>query len=91
MLSPSMELKFWRIRQGGEVDFILLKDRVPLPIEVKGRLASPAVPAGLKKFLSAYPVKSALVINEEISEKVDFKGCAVRFITFEDFALKFRV
>ncbi len=73
------------------MDFILLKDRVPLLIEVQGRLTSPEIPVGMKKFLSLYPVKSAFVINEEISEKVDFKGCVVRFMTFENFALKFKV
>jgi predicted AAA+ superfamily ATPase len=34
-LKPNMEIKFWRTRQGDEVDFILLKNRIPVPVEVK--------------------------------------------------------
>lgn len=91
MLAPNMEIKFWRTKDGREVDFILLKDRVPLPIEVKSKIAEPAVPGGIKSFLSKYTVKNALVVNEKIDRDVDYAGCRVRFMTFENFALNFKV
>jgi len=34
-LKPNMELRFWRTKKGDEVDFVVLKNRVPIPIEVK--------------------------------------------------------
>jgi predicted AAA+ superfamily ATPase len=86
-LKPNMEIKFWRTKDGGEVDFILLKDRKPIPIEVKSKLAGAQIPAGLKRFLNRYPaVESGYVINERIEEKVQHEGCVVNFVTFETFA-----
>ena len=53
-LKPNMELRFWRTKKGDEVDFILLKNRIPIPIEVKSHLLAPNVPDGLLKFLKKY-------------------------------------
>lgn len=38
-----------------------------------------------------YWVKNALVVNEKINSEVGYAGCAVRFMTFENLALKFKV
>ncbi len=85
-LEPNMEIKFWRTKDGGEVDFILLKNRKPIPIEVKSRLAKVEIPSGLKRFLNRYTkVKCAFVINELFSETVAFQSCSIQFLTFEDF------
>lgn len=86
MLAPNMEIKFWRTKEGDEVDFVLLVNRKPLPIEVKGRLSRAEIPKGLKKFLSRYEnVRQAYVINETISETMRYGGCEIKFITFEVF------
>ena len=86
-LSPNMEIKFWRTKDGGEVDFILLKDRKPIPIEVKSGMVFPEVPSGLKRFLSRYPeVKSAYIINERIEGEVKCGDCLVNCLTFEKFS-----
>lgn len=85
-LKPNMELKFWRTKDGGEVDFILLKDRKPIPIEVKSGLEMPKPPKGLRNFLVRYPkTKAAYVINEKHNTTVYEKGCEVHFVTFEVF------
>jgi len=86
-LKTNMDLRFWRTKKGDEVDFILLVDRKPLPIEVKSYLASPEVPVGLKRFLSRYPKTSkAYVINENLNAKLVVQDCQVLFLTFEDFS-----
>lgn len=91
-LSPNMSIKFWRTKDGAEVDFILLKDRVPIPIEVKSRVTSAEIPSGLKRFLARYPdVESAYVINEEIDQEARYEGCRIRFLTFEKFSSDFHV
>ena len=91
-LLPNEEIKFWRTKDGGEVDFILLKDRKPIPIEVKSKLISPEVPSGLKRFLSRYgSVNSAYVVNENINKEVHYEGCRIHFVTFEKFAEEFHV
>lgn len=87
MLKPNMEIKFWRTKDGDEVDFVLLKDRTPFPIEVKSGISNLEVPKGLRRFLARYPnTKTAFVVNENQSREVRLGSCAVRFMTFESFA-----
>lgn len=89
-LLPNMEIKFWRTRDGGEVDFILLKDRKAIPIEVKSKLSSPEIPSGLKRFLTRHPsTQSAYVINEVIDRETHYESCRIHFMTFEKFSKDF--
>ena len=70
-----MELRFWRNKQGEEVDFVLVRDRVPTPIEVKYSLGTPEVPSGLKAFLRAYPkVGEAFVFSTNLQAEVEWEG-----------------
>ena len=92
MLSPNMEIKFWRTRDGGEVDFIILKDRIPIPIEVKSKINSLRIPSGLKRFLDRYPaVKFAYIINEDVEEEVKYGDCQIHFLTFDKFSKHFQI
>ena len=85
-LAPNEEIKFWRTKDGDEVDFIFLRDRKPFPIEVKGRLASLEIPKGMKRFLSRYPrTRSALVLSENLTGTVHQEETLVRFATLESF------
>lgn len=86
-LAPNMELKFWRTKDGAEVDFILLKDRRPIPIEVKQRLKALEIPGGLGRFLSRYPETQQAVVISGNQEGILRKGkCEIRFMTFQAFA-----
>ncbi|MDP8263466.1 MAG: ATP-binding protein [Candidatus Ancaeobacter aquaticus] len=86
MLAPNMELKFWRTKDGDEVDFILSIDRKPIPIEVKSNITNLKIPKGLRRFLLRYKnTKTAYVINNNLKETVIENQCTIRFITFEDF------
>lgn len=92
MLQPNIEIKFWRTKDGGEVDFILLKDRKPVPIEVKTRVERSEVPAGLKRFLARYPaVPLAYVINGAVNEQISFGKCRIHYLTFDRFGEDFQV
>jgi predicted AAA+ superfamily ATPase len=91
-LTPNMEIKFWRTKDGGEVDFILLKDRKPIPIEVKGKITALEIPSGLKRFLRRYPaVELAYIINEQIEEDIKYEGCLIHFLTFKEFSRDFQI
>lgn len=84
-LKDNMDVRFWRTRQGDEVDFILLKNRVPLPVEVKFCLTSPDVPPGIRKFLDKYPdAPYALVYNGEITGEAECSGRTVLFRDWRD-------
>lgn len=92
MLSPNMEIKFWRTKDGEEVDFIILKDRKPIPIEVKSKITSPEIPSGLKRFLNRYPtVELAYIINEQIEEDTKYGDCLIHLLTFEKFSKEFQI
>jgi predicted AAA+ superfamily ATPase len=84
-LKVNMEVKFWRTRQGDEVDFILLKNRVPVPAEVKYRLSGPVVPDGIGKFLQKYPdAPFALVFSKDAMGQVECYGRQVRFLKWSE-------
>ncbi|HRR42114.1 MAG TPA: ATP-binding protein [Syntrophales bacterium] len=84
-LKVNMELKFWRTRQGAEVDFILLKNRIPVPVEVKYRLSEPIVPDGMKKFLQTYiDAPFALVFSKDDLGEVTCCGKPVRFLKWQE-------
>ncbi len=86
ILSPNMEIKFWRTKDGDEVDFILLKNRKPIPIEIKSKIASPKIPKGLKRFLLRYKdTEIAYVINGNLTDTIKHNKCNIKFITFESF------
>ena len=84
-LKVNMEVKFWRTRQGDEVDFILLKNRIPVPVEVKYRLSAPVVPDGMRKFLQTYvDAPFAFVFSKDDLGEVKCCGRPVRFLKWQD-------
>jgi predicted AAA+ superfamily ATPase len=84
MLRPNTEIKFWRTKDGDEVDFIFLKDRKPVPIEVKTKLRDPQAPKGLRRFLSRYKnVKTAYCFNENLTTAIKYNNCEIRFMSFD--------
>jgi uncharacterized protein len=54
-IKENMSIHFWRTRTGEEVDFVLVKDEVPYPIEVKYQRKETARLKGMRRFLRAYP------------------------------------
>ncbi len=74
-LKPNMELRFWRTKKGEEVDFVLVKNRMPVPIEVKSGLSKPEIPPGIYAFLRRYPKSPfAVVFNDSIEHTVQLEG-----------------
>lgn len=74
-------LNYWRTADGKEVDFILTKDREMLPIEVKSGWKPPAIPQGLKQFLSIYPETKNAIVLYDGPESTIFQGSLkVRFL-----------
>lgn len=86
---PDTEIKFWRTKDGDEVDFILVRNRKPLPVEVKGKLAGPQIPKGMTRFLLRYPdTPKALVVNDGLAATAHYHATRVEFIPLQEFALK---
>ena len=80
-LMPNEELRFWRTRDGREVDFVLVRDRQPIPIEVKSNLSKLKVPKGIESFLRRYPkVSNAYVANNTLEGCVKYNKTKVHFV-----------
>ena len=85
LLSPNMELRFWRTKKKEEVDFILVKDRQPFPIEVKSRLDRPVPPPGLLAFCRRYPkVRQTFTVSARAFQPVEDGGRTHHFLRFEE-------
>ncbi len=84
-LKPNMEVKFWRTRQGDEVDFILLKNRIPVPVEIKYQASGKQIPKGMQKFLQRY--KEALygiVITKGGKGKIGFDNRVIKLMDWHE-------
>lgn len=83
-LKPNMEIRFWRTKKGDEVDFVLIKNRVPVPVEVKSNLKDNAVPAGMRAFFKAYPKSPFGIVFNGTHEGVrELEGRPVHFQRWE--------
>jgi predicted AAA+ superfamily ATPase len=90
--TANVELRFWRTKQGDEVDFIWIEDRVPVPIEVKSRVENDRIPAGLLKFMKNYPKsKYGYVINNHVTSDVEIDGKIIKYRKVTEIYDEFRV
>lgn len=85
LLTPSMELRFWRTKRGEEVDFVLVKNRQPYPIEVKTRWQERAPPSGATAFCRKYPkVRCTFTISADEQEPLVEDSRTHHFLEFEN-------
>lgn len=83
-LKPNMEVRFWRTKRGEEVDFVLVKNRIPVPVEVKSSMGKAEVPSGLRAFLQAYPkAPFGIVFCDAQRESVEVGGRPVHLLRWE--------
>ena len=79
-LKPNMELKFWRNKVGQEIDFVLLKNRLPLLIEIKTTIHEPEVPQAMKIFIKNYPeTAGAIIYSTKLHADIEYLGKQVAF------------
>jgi len=63
-------IRYWRTADGKEVDFVLERDRVLLPVEVKSGWKTGKIPPGIKQFFSYYPETRAAVVLYDGAESI---------------------
>ena len=84
LLKPNMELRFWRTKRKEEVDFVLVVDRVPFPIEVKSHLNSPHLHSGLRAFCRKYPsVTQTFTVSDRAFDTIQEGSVLHHFLDFE--------
>ena len=62
-------IKFWRLKYGVEVDFVIDENEI-LPIEIKVGRAD-RISTGISSFLNNYKLKKSVIINKKIFKDVD--------------------
>ena len=78
ILDPVSEIRFWRTKDGKEVDFIFIKNRVPFPIEVKTHINAGEIPSGLISFLRRYPkTQKAFIFNLKYTGEKSYKNTRI--------------
>jgi len=72
---------FWRTPSGAETDFVIKRDQILFPIEVKFKsFKKPIVPSGLKAFINHYQPKQGFVLTKNFSAKTEYNGCKIIFL-----------
>lgn len=79
-LSPLEKMRFWRTKQGAEVDFLIVSGEMVLPIEAKLSLKKPHISVSLKNFIEKYSPENALVANTSLQGELTYKETRVRFV-----------
>jgi uncharacterized protein len=87
LLQPNMELRFWRTKKQEEVDFVLLVDRQPFPIEVKTAWDRRSPPPGISAFCRRYPnTRTTFTIGARGGKTLKDGSTEHRFVAIEDVA-----
>lgn len=85
-LGSIYKINFWRTKAGAEVDFIILKDLKPIPVEAKAKyFKKPVITQSMRSFINTYKPDIAFVINFNLNEEIKINGCLIRFINAESF------
>lgn len=84
-IKANVDLRFWRTKQGDEVDFIWIEDLIPIPMEVKSDFKDTKPPKSLIKFMKNYPESPyGIVFNESRNEEVIFQDeYKIKFVSFD--------
>ncbi len=75
------EIKFWRNKNDTEIDFIIIKNKKLLPIEVKSGSFS-NIPLGLLNFCEEEKLDQAIILNKNISQTIQKKGINFIFVPY---------
>ncbi|MHB8279789.1 MAG: hypothetical protein ACYDIA_19370 [Candidatus Humimicrobiaceae bacterium] len=68
------------------MDFIILKDLKPIPVEAKAKyFKKPAITQSIRSFINTYKPDLAFVINFNLNEEIKISDCLIRFINAESF------
>ncbi len=80
LMKLGFEPKYWRTKSKSEVDFVVEKDGMVIPVEVKLNAEAGKIERGLRSFIEAYRPKTALVVTYK-GEKGEMKvrGCRTVF------------
>jgi predicted AAA+ superfamily ATPase len=87
-IGPENEIRFWRLKDGSEVDFIWVKNQKYFPIEVKATIKKDEIPPGLRAFISKYPdTKTAYIVSQNFTGQTQYRDTKINYIKLGKVAL----
>ena len=85
MLKLGVMPKYWRTKTKTEVDFVVERDNVVIPVEVKLKAGPGKIERGLRSFIEMYNPKTALVVTYNGKHgSMNVNGCKVYFTDVAD-------
>lgn len=75
-------IRFWRSRSGAEVDFVILSEGKPVPIEVKLRGKVGTVGKSLISFFEKYKPEKAFIYTKDTTAQIERYGVQVNYLPF---------
>jgi len=79
-LRPLNKMRFWRTKQGSEVDFLILSKGKITPFEVKIKPKKFNVSLSFANFIKKYSPKKAFMVNLSTEDKFKKENTTIRFI-----------
>ncbi|MBS3092090.1 ATP-binding protein [Candidatus Pacearchaeota archaeon] len=79
LVKSDIELRYWKTKAGAEVDFILEKDGIILPLEIKTTLKNKNITRSFRSFIEEYSPKKGIVLSTEFSGKMELKKSVIEF------------
>jgi len=80
ILKMGFSPKYWRTKTKMEVDFVIEKESVIIPIEVKINAKTDKVERNIRTFIEEYKPKTAIIVSYEGEKsEIDIDGCKVIF------------
>jgi len=77
-------IRYWRTQNQAEVDFVVQKGLVLLPVEVKSaRMEAPEITRSLRSFIEMYHPPEAWVVNRAVDTTVQVGDTLVRFLHWQ--------
>jgi len=77
------QIRFWRTKEGAEVDFVVDFVKEQIPIEVKfGKLKKTKISRSFRSFLNKYQPQKALIINLELKAEERVGRTKIFFIPY---------
>jgi predicted AAA+ superfamily ATPase len=80
LVKAKYEVKYWQTKGRAEVDFVVEKGNMPIPIEIKLH-ANGGIEKSMHSFIASYKPKAGFVVYLEGHPKsIESSGCTVKFL-----------
>ncbi|GAB4544982.1 MAG: ATP-binding protein [Thermodesulfovibrionia bacterium] len=78
------DIRYWRDKQGHEIDFIIVKGSVPIAVECKWKAEEFGI-KNLKVFRRLYPEGENIVVTADVTRTYtrEYEGIKIRFLNLE--------